>query len=82
MDAWHRLVRGVNRAAVALVVAAIRGYQWLLSPLFGATCRFRPTCSEYVRIVVERDGIVTGTLRGLARIARCHPWHPGGDDPP
>ena len=82
MDMPRRLGRVVHHGLVALVVAAIRGYQWLLSPLLGATCRFRPTCSEYVRIVIERDGLVKGSWRGLARIARCHPWHPGGDDPP
>jgi putative membrane protein insertion efficiency factor len=82
MEGARRVGRIANRALVTLVVAAVRGYQWLLSPLLGGTCRFRPTCSEYFRIVVERDGVVKGALRGLARIARCHPWHPGGDDPP
>lgn len=71
-----------SRAAVAVLVALVRAYQWGLSPLLGRTCRFTPTCSEYFRLAVERDGAVAGTLKGLARICRCHPWHPGGHDPP
>ncbi|NBV46029.1 MAG: membrane protein insertion efficiency factor YidD [Planctomycetia bacterium] len=80
---WLRIaVRRCDRAAVAVLVRMVRVYQWCVSPLLGRTCRFQPTCSEFFRAVVERDGAVTGTLRGIARICRCHPWHPGGHDPP
>ena len=64
------------------LVAMVRLYQWTLSPLIGRHCRFQPTCSAYFIQAVEKDGAIRGSLRGLARIARCHPFHPGGYDPP
>jgi putative membrane protein insertion efficiency factor len=65
-----------------LLIAAARCYQWLLSPLLGPRCRFEPTCSEYFIGSICKHGAIYGTWRGLRRIARCHPWHSGGYDPP
>lgn len=64
-----------------IAVAAIRGYQILVSPLFPAVCRFRPTCSSYAITSIERYGIIRGGWLALRRIGRCHPWNPGGYDP-
>jgi len=64
------------------LIAAVRIYQWTISPLIGPRCRFEPSCSVYFILSVEKYGVVRGALRGLARIARCHPFHPGGYDPP
>lgn len=64
------------------LVAAVRAYQWTLSPLLGPRCRFEPSCSRYFILAVEKYGAVRGTLRGLGRICRCHPFHQGGYDPP
>jgi putative membrane protein insertion efficiency factor len=60
----------------------IRVYQWTLSPLLGRTCRFHPSCSNYTSACVERFGAGRGLWLGARRIARCHPFHPGGYDPP
>jgi putative membrane protein insertion efficiency factor len=65
-----------------VLVLLVRIYQWTLSPFIGQRCRFQPTCSAYFILAVEKYGAIRGTLRGLARIARCHPFHPGGYDPP
>lgn len=65
-----------------LLVVATRIYQWTLSPLVGRQCRFEPTCSAYFIGAVEKYGAVRGTWLGLRRIARCHPFHSGGYDPP
>lgn len=65
-----------------LLIAAVRLYQLLLSPLIGRTCRFDPSCSAYFILSVQKYGALRGALRGLARICRCHPFHPGGYDPP
>jgi putative membrane protein insertion efficiency factor len=60
----------------------IRAYRLLLSPLLGQQCRFTPSCSRYTEACVERHGAARGAWLGLKRIARCHPFHPGGYDPP
>jgi uncharacterized protein len=65
-----------------LLLALIRLYQWTLSPLLGPVCRFEPSCSRYTATCVERFGALRGGWLGLKRIGRCHPFHPGGFDPP
>ena len=64
-----------------VLVAVIALYQRLVSPLLGPACRFHPTCSEYVAGCIERFGVAHGSWLGVRRIARCHPWRPGGHDP-
>lgn len=59
----------------------IRFYQQWISPLLGASCRFQPTCSQYMYEAIERHGAGRGLWLGVQRISRCHPWHPGGYDP-
>jgi uncharacterized protein len=65
-----------------LLIAMVRVYQWTLSPLVGRQCRFQPTCSNYFIGAVQKYGAIRGTLKGAARILRCHPFHRGGYDPP
>lgn len=77
-----QLVRGIWQLPRFLLVGMARVYQWTLSPVLGQRCRFEPSCSNYFIQAVDKYGAVRGTLRGLARIARCHPFHPGGYDPP
>lgn len=64
------------------LITVVRVYQLLLSPLLGRHCRFTPTCSSYFIQAVQKYGVLRGTVRGIWRIARCNPFHPGGDDPP
>jgi uncharacterized protein len=59
----------------------LAAYKRLLSPLLGSRCRFHPTCSDYARVAVSRFGPGRGTLLGLWRLARCHPFCDGGIDP-
>jgi putative membrane protein insertion efficiency factor len=60
----------------------IRLYRLALSPLLGSTCRFHPSCSQYAATCIERFGAARGSWLATRRIARCHPFHPGGYDPP
>ena len=64
-----------------IVQAAIRLYQRVLSPLLGPRCRFYPSCSQYALDACEIHGLVKGLGLTLKRLARCHPFHPGGLDP-
>lgn len=70
------------RLAVALLVLLIRLYQLTLSPLIGPACRFEPSCSRYTIGALQKYGLFKGLWRGIGRILRCHPGHPGGYDPP
>jgi putative membrane protein insertion efficiency factor len=63
------------------LILLVRGYQVTLSPLLGRHCRFHPSCSQYFIDAVRKYGAVRGLARGLWRLARCHPFHPGGFDP-
>lgn len=64
------------------ITMLVRSYQVAISPLLGPRCRFHPTCSEYFIRSVRKHGAVRGSLRGMLRICKCHPFHPGGFDPP
>ena len=59
----------------------IRGYQLVLSPLLPPSCRFYPSCSQYALEAVSRHGAMKGTWLAARRLARCHPFNPGGYDP-
>ncbi|MBN2113134.1 MAG: membrane protein insertion efficiency factor YidD [Acidimicrobiia bacterium] len=61
--------------------ALVRGYQSLVSPLFGPRCRYLPTCSEYAYEALGQHGALRGTWLAVRRVARCHPFHEGGYDP-
>ena len=67
---------------IALLIALIRVYQVTLSPLLGNVCRFEPSCSRYMVESLRKYGLLRGLARGLRRLSRCHPWNPGGYDPP
>jgi putative membrane protein insertion efficiency factor len=65
-----------------VLIFLIRVYQWTLSPLLGPTCRFEPSCSRYTVECLRLHGAARGSYLGIRRILRCHPFHPGGYDPP
>jgi putative membrane protein insertion efficiency factor len=64
-----------------LLLFLVRVYQYALRPLLGAHCRFYPSCSEYASGAIDRYGAFKGLSLAARRIARCHPYHPGGYDP-
>ena len=64
-----------------LLMLPITGYRRFISPLLGPRCRFAPSCSEYALGALAEHGAARGLWLAIKRIARCHPFHPGGYDP-
>lgn len=78
----RRLAQWIIHLPAMLLVAMVRLYQFFLSPIMGGQCRFEPSCSHYFIGSVRKNGAIVGTWRGIIRICKCHPFHPGGYDPP
>jgi uncharacterized protein len=78
----HFLSESIRQLPAWTLVLLVRVYQWTLSPIVGRQCRFHPTCSNYFIGAVQKYGAVRGATKGVWRICRCHPWNPGGFDPP
>lgn len=71
----------VKYGITLLLVLPIRAYQLFISPLLPASCRFRPTCSQYCKEALLKHGPIKGTGLCVWRILRCNPWGGHGDDP-
>lgn len=71
----------VNRFFALLLIGLVRFYQGAISPLLPATCRYTPTCSQYMIEALREYGPVRGFWMGLKRLGRCHPWGGSGYDP-
>ena len=76
----------INGMVARFLIALIRVYQLTLSRLIrltmGNVCRFEPSCSQYAAACLKGHGALRGSLLSLKRLCRCHPFHPGGYDPP
>lgn len=64
-----------------MLILPIRFYQYCISPLFPAACRYTPTCSSYAIEAIKKHGPIKGTWLAIRRICRCHPWGGSGYDP-
>ncbi|MBC7316259.1 MAG: membrane protein insertion efficiency factor YidD [Chloroflexi bacterium] len=76
--AWRSNAQNMLRQAV---LQGLRFYKRAISPMFPPSCRYVPTCSEYMYDAVAKYGVAKGVWMGLKRLSRCHPFHPGGYDP-
>jgi uncharacterized protein len=68
-----------------LLIALVKVYRRVFSPLLNASgplCRFEPSCSRYALTCLEEHGALRGSLLSVVRLCKCHPFHPGGYDPP
>ena len=75
---------GTGRTATVparLLMLPIAGYRRFVSPLLAPRCRFAPSCSEYALAALADYGAARGLWLAVKRIARCHPFNPGGYDP-
>ncbi len=75
--AWLGIIRALPST---VVIALIRAYQLVLSPLLGPRCKFAPTCSHYGLDAVRIHGAFVGSAMALWRVLRCNPWSVGGVD--
>lgn len=64
-----------------LLILLVRGYQVAISPILPSSCRYLPSCSHYAIEALEKHGAWRGGWLAVKRIARCHPFRPGGYDP-
>ena len=64
-----------------VLLAGIAAYQRYVSPVLGQRCRFVPSCSAYAGEAIRSHGAARGGWLAVRRIAKCHPFHPGGHDP-
>ena len=70
-----------TRIARTPLLGAIALYRLTLSPLIGRECRYLPTCSDYAREAIDKNGAWKGGWLTLARLCRCHPLGGHGFDP-
>ncbi len=70
----------MGHALGAVLIGLVRGYQRYVSPMFGPTCRYHPSCSAYALRALQVHGPVKGVLLTFGRLARCNPWTRGGID--
>ena len=63
----------VSNFFIFIILVLIKFYNFFISPLLGARCRFLPTCSEYCSVAIKEHGLIKGGAYSLKRIMRCHP---------
>jgi putative membrane protein insertion efficiency factor len=77
-------MRAIGRFLILLprniLIAVLRLYRAVISPLYGDVCRYYPSCSAYALQAIQRHGAIKGIALGTLRLARCHPWAAGGVD--
>ncbi|NNK27762.1 MAG: membrane protein insertion efficiency factor YidD [Flavobacteriaceae bacterium] len=71
----------MKKFLIAPFLFLIKIYQYLISPLMPATCRYQPTCSHYAKEALEKHGLFSGGKLAVKRIFSCHPWGGSGYDP-
>ncbi len=71
----------ISKIISKFLILIVRIYQIGVSPYFPDSCRYQPTCSQYMIDSIKEWGVVKGTWMGLKRLASCHPWGGHGWDP-
>ena len=71
----------IKKILIFPIVLLVKIYQYIISPIFPASCRYTPTCSNYMLEALKIWGPLKGTYLGLKRILSCHPWGKHGHDP-
>ena len=76
-----KILEKLNLFISFFLIALIRLYQLLLSPILGQNCRFLPTCSKYTIESIKMHGPIIGIIFAIKRISKCHPMGKSGYDP-
>ncbi len=76
-----RLIKGLRNLIVGLLILPVKFYQYVISPMTGASCRYTPTCSAYTVEALKKHGPIKGLWLSIKRIASCNPWGGHGYDP-
>ncbi len=71
----------LKRILIVPLLLLVKFYQYIISPIFPASCRYTPTCSNYMIEALKEWGLFKGTFLGVKRILSCHPWGGHGHDP-
>lgn len=82
MMVLHYLWVGPRWLLNGVLILLVKSYRICIRPLLPPLCRFEPSCSEYMILAARKYGPICGACKGTRRIMRCHPWNPGGYDPP
>ena len=77
----NRSANYISNSLRMVLIGVLRWYQYCISPLLGARCRFHPGCSMYARDAIEQYGAAKGCWLAFKRLIKCHPLHSGGYDP-
>ncbi|HRE41014.1 MAG TPA: membrane protein insertion efficiency factor YidD [Ignavibacteria bacterium] len=62
-------------------ILLIKFYKFAISPLFPASCKYYPSCSQYAIESLQKRGLITGMFLSVKRILKCNPFSSGGFDP-
>lgn len=81
INAIFFILRGVGLLFSYLLIVPIKIYQYTISPMLGASCRYHPTCSAYSIEALKKHGPIKGFYFAVKRIFSCHPWGGHGYDP-
>lgn len=76
-----RLIKGLRNLIVGLIILPVKFYQYVISPMTGASCRYTPTCSAYTVEALKKHGPIKGLWLSIKRIVSCNPWGGHGYDP-
>ena len=81
VDSGRQQAEAQPSVGARMLMVPIAGYRRFVSPLLGPHCRFAPSCSAYALEAIRKHGALRGTWLAMRRLARCHPFNPGGFDP-
>jgi len=75
------IVTLLKSGLVTLLLIPVKLYQWFISPVIGASCRYTPSCSAYTIEALKKHGPFKGLYLSIKRILSCNPWGGHGHDP-